>query len=1227
MEEKYVSPTLKVAQNTFAASSLPGSAKVANVRSTRPTVFSSRSAGLPVAHGKAQVDCGTTELESTGMVSKSTSWSVKDVCVRGMSGLLRIRKSLRRMFLPLAPVMAGSLILAFASHAWAQPASTTAAISGQVVTPFGGPGASARVTICPVTASGIPCTPKSQIFSDYMLTNQLSNPISTDQYGNYKVFVTAGLYTVQIQLAGANQPTYIFPYAASASTGGGGGGGATFPNTPAVVVNTSTIASRNATFADIASLFTGTSPCFLNSDGTCSASTVSPGGVPSNAQFNLAGTLGGSLATFDAAGNFVPLSEGGTPQPLLAQTGGGNNGIQNSLQGSGDFAEVTGGYPTVEYPVVCGGIGVRVPFGCGGFGPPPAIAYDTGFMDFRPDNEGIFFYNPHMTTPMQYNKVIQDDAGLGGSISSISRSSNIVTAVTSTSNGLVPGQSITVSGVSDSTYNGTTLVASIISPTSFTYANTGSNGSSSGGSVATLGGGDTSLFDQTDYMIYCCGKLEELSTGIQTNKNSLTYNMFDMSQGISSLLELQATKTGMDDFQLINANITMGGGCITPSDECYEVFRSQDVQTSFPTVGKVASSLALGATFIPTQLIGGGEPGEGLAFVIPTQETAQMPVTAITNPSGSLGTITIPGTTFTPDIFGTTTQVVNTPQQYKGATTSEVLNLTGVTGAYTSTRSPTVCVSNGTNTESALVTSFGTFSGGSQSLTVNLRLAYSEPSPQNVITVTQGAQSCVGADPLANESGDAGPSAAVCPAAGAIIPCPVRTMIKIIGCPSAHVCDYTVPIQSGFSSFVWGAFTLANIPNTVTLTRTGGNLVTTSPFAAGNFPLQNDKLQITGCGDSSFNSAATGPITVLNIINTGTNTASWASTGSNTSTTCTSLQPLAANGYPANGVVFMPMYTVVQANNPTTRTPDTSFVIEANKAQVLSTDQFEVQSSNQILLTYDHMFTVIGSPTNAGNPEEFESFGAFGQMADGMIDFQISIEPPENSIVGLGGTRLGGAILFSLNDPGVYTSWISGSGFVNGGNMFFVANCGAYSCDDNTYKGWDVFQFPGGGTGLYASVWSPFNDTYTQGIVGFGTASQYVQTNNSFSLTTNATTAQNFTMGPDRITWDEDMSGVSISNFTYLPTSMTNVITNRTNGNTVTFSQTATAFTLTGVTGALAPTALDAGSTINGVSVPTVGTPPAGQAVCVKSAATATANLVLGQCSSAVSAGGACTCI
>jgi hypothetical protein len=72
-------------------------------------------------------------------------------------------------------------------------------------------------------------------------------------------------------------------------------------------------------------------------------------------------------------------------------------------------------------------------------------------------------------------------------ISSISRTSNVVTVALAAPIGLLSTDQVTIAGVTDTTYNGTFPVASIIDSLHFTYAQTAANSSSSGGTAAPVG--------------------------------------------------------------------------------------------------------------------------------------------------------------------------------------------------------------------------------------------------------------------------------------------------------------------------------------------------------------------------------------------------------------------------------------------------------------------------------------------------------------------------------------------------------------------------------------------------------------------------------------------------------------------------------------------------------------------------------------------------------------------
>lgn len=80
---------------------------------------------------------------------------------------------------------------------------------------------------------------------------------------------------------------------------------------------------------------------------------------------------------------------------------------------------------------------------------------------------------------------VASDATVVGvySVSTISRATNVSTIVTSAPHNLTTGDVVVVSGVADATYNSTSASVTVTNDTTFTYANAGTDGASSGGSV------------------------------------------------------------------------------------------------------------------------------------------------------------------------------------------------------------------------------------------------------------------------------------------------------------------------------------------------------------------------------------------------------------------------------------------------------------------------------------------------------------------------------------------------------------------------------------------------------------------------------------------------------------------------------------------------------------------------------------------------------------------------
>jgi len=83
------------------------------------------------------------------------------------------------------------------------------------------PLAGATVRVCAMPASGQPCSPLAQIYSDAALTQALANPTTTDGLGNYFFYAAPGKYMVEVSGPGISTrqiPNVILPNDPSSPT-------------------------------------------------------------------------------------------------------------------------------------------------------------------------------------------------------------------------------------------------------------------------------------------------------------------------------------------------------------------------------------------------------------------------------------------------------------------------------------------------------------------------------------------------------------------------------------------------------------------------------------------------------------------------------------------------------------------------------------------------------------------------------------------------------------------------------------------------------------------------------------------------------------------------------------------------------------------------------------------------------------------------------------------------
>jgi hypothetical protein len=288
----------------------------------------------------------------------------------------------------------------------------------------GHPLAGATVRVCTSAATGQPCTPLAPVYSDSALTQALANPLMTDGLGNYNFYASPGRYMIEL-----------------------GGPGITTKQVPNVILPSDP-----------------SSPTFTSVTTTSGISA-----------FSLA--LTGNLTVNGSTAVAGSLTVGGSQVPTANQDNQWTAGQR--FKGPIPWRDISGYMPA-------GGCSSAI----AQIDPPTTGTISSGSSTLTVANArdfkngcgiAIIGAGPTSTigTPNQ-----------GCSISSIARSSNVVTVTCTAAHNIPVGstpngtpQGIQITGVTDSSYNGTFAVDSVADTTHFTYLQTAGNSSSSGGSA------------------------------------------------------------------------------------------------------------------------------------------------------------------------------------------------------------------------------------------------------------------------------------------------------------------------------------------------------------------------------------------------------------------------------------------------------------------------------------------------------------------------------------------------------------------------------------------------------------------------------------------------------------------------------------------------------------------------------------------------------------------------
>ena len=167
----------------------------------------------------------------------------------------------------------------------------------------------------------------------------------------------------------------------------------------------------------------------------------------------------------------------------------------------------------------------------------------------------------------------QGSAATIASSSGAVRAANVVTITTTSPHGLGTGQSVTISGVSDSSFNGTFTIAAVPSKTTFTYAQTDPDATSGGGIVST---GNVSILLGTGIGFF--GTKTDFATG--TQPRAVATGDFNINN--DNKRDLAVANSADNTVSILLGN---GDGTFGP-------------RTDFPT-GTTPDSIAVGDFSIP----------------------------------------------------------------------------------------------------------------------------------------------------------------------------------------------------------------------------------------------------------------------------------------------------------------------------------------------------------------------------------------------------------------------------------------------------------------------------------------------------------------------------------------------------------------------------------------------------------------------------------------------------
>lgn len=198
------------------------------------------------------------------------------------------------------------------------------------------------ITVCASTATGTPCTPTTNIYSDIGLTMTKSNPFNADTNGNYDFYVPAGTYLVTITGLGSTGQSYTVTAPCTIASINCGGGSAVTPASMGAVgpvcnvMGTSCLGAT--TTPAVADWRTVSDVTALNSANTWSSPTINVTSADVGKKFTARASGGTGTVCADAAGKqqfTVATVTSTTAWTSTVNTAGGGCNGSNLVVGMG----------------------------------------------------------------------------------------------------------------------------------------------------------------------------------------------------------------------------------------------------------------------------------------------------------------------------------------------------------------------------------------------------------------------------------------------------------------------------------------------------------------------------------------------------------------------------------------------------------------------------------------------------------------------------------------------------------------------------------------------------------------------------------------------------------------------------------------------------------------------------------------------------------------------------